>query len=107
MSAMLSINSRQLMSIFHFTSDQSDHSSGLNTGAMRGIATSAVGPLPSGSFQTNSILFSSQVGQAIVRAFGGMRLAQGMWLHTPSAPQLQLWDLRTSSSPLPGPSARS
>src|SRR5262245_18102521 len=107
MSAMLSISSRQLMSIFHFTTDQSDHSSGLNTGSMRGIACSGGGALPSGSFQTNSILFSSIVGQAFVRAFSGTVLAYGMPLHLPSLPQLHEWKRQTSESPLMSPSARS
>src|SRR5688572_9587598 len=100
MSAMLSISSRQLFLMVHCTTDQSDHSSGLNTGSMRGMACAGSGAPPSGSFHTNSILFSSQLGQVLMRAFGGMRFAYGMWLHTPSLPsQLQPWNLHTTELP--------
>src|SRR3569833_4227248 len=90
MSDWLSTSSRQLVSIFHFTIAQSDHSSE-DTWSMRSTFWSAGGGLPSGSFQMNSSLFSSQVVQDLTRALGGMRLAYGILLQTPSAPQLQPW----------------
>src|SRR5690349_18480938 len=90
MSDWLSTSSRQLVSIFHFTIAQSDHSSE-NTCSIRSTFCSDGGGLPSGSFQMNSSLFSSQATQDFTRALGGMRLAYGMLSQTPSAPQRQPW----------------
>ncbi|MDT4863579.1 hypothetical protein FQZ97_982920 [compost metagenome] len=74
MSETLSISSRQLLSIFSSATSHSAQSS-LKHSSIRGIACSAMGALPSGSFQTNSSRFSSITGQDLIFARGGMRLA--------------------------------
>src|SRR5579859_5780046 len=103
---MLSTSSRQFAWITILSTTQSDHSSEKHT-SRRGIATSAGGALPSESFQTNSRLFSSQVGHAPMRAFGGIRLQYGIDAHCPSPLQAQPWNGHTRLSPCTVPRLRS
>src|ERR1700722_6424187 len=106
MSAILSISSRQLVLIVHFSITQSLHSSEKHA-SMRGIATSSAGGSPSGSFHTKSSLFCSLVGHAFTRALGGIRLLYGILLHLPSAPQLHAWNGHATELPRTWPRLRS
>ncbi len=74
MSTTLSMISRQLLCTTVVYQCQSVHSS-LVAPSMRGIVTSGVGGLPSGSFQTNNMPSCSSVVQVAVRASRGVRLA--------------------------------
>src|SRR5216684_5257674 len=106
MSETLSISSRQLVLIVHFSITQSLQSSEKHA-SIRGIATSGGGAFASGSFQMNRSLFCSETGQALTRALGGIRLQYGMLLHLPSGPQLQWWNGQTTEFPLIRPFPRS
>jgi hypothetical protein len=74
---------------------------------MTGIARSAGGAFPSGSFQTNRCPLRSSVVHDRVRAAGGTRRAYGIRAHRPSAPQFQPWNGHTTTSPLISPRLRS
>ncbi len=99
MSTMLSTISRQLVSTVVVYQTQSLHSS-LSAPSMRGIATSSVGGLPSGSCQTKSMPSWSRVCQARVLASGGTRRAYGIFWHLPLPPQRQSWNGQAMASPL-------
>src|SRR5882757_11288377 len=107
MSVLLSMISRQLaLSISKEFQVQSLHCPWWIP-AIWGMACSGIGGLPSGSFQTKSCLFSSQVTHDRVRASFGTRLAYGTALHLPSPLQRQSLNGHAISSPLTDPIVRS
>src|SRR5215472_695308 len=107
MSTTLSTTSRQLEFCTSKESQvQFDHSEE-NAPSILGIVMCSGGGLLSGSFQTNSCLFSSSVCHDLVLAAGGTRLAYGILAHLPSPPQRQSWNGQATWSPLIVPIVRS